>query len=407
MSEKCRKWCNVSSVRRNTDDVAFTVMSYNILAQDLLDFHANLYDKHEHAALAWPHRYDRLIAEINLVKPDILCLQELQEDHKEQLSSGLNNFDYDMIYKKRTGYKTDGCAIYFRRDLFNLIDHQGVEYYQPHVKRLDRENVAIIAKLSVKSNPHQRLVVATTHLLYNPRRQDIRLAQIQILLAELDRLAFTGRYANGTPKYLPTIVCGDFNLLPYTAPYVLLTSGFLQYENLTTNTLEPNMYGSPCGKELIPSLLGITDSCQHECLLDRVDEECKRHTRLYNSNDASTTPPLSPEYNLQTCKNFSQGNLKHCFRFCSAYKHGMTEAHTETSTFQGKWITVDYLFYTKLFNVGEKSPVDSNLKLVALYSLPTVQQAKEIYTIPNMYFGSDHFSLAGQFLLKADIDSKL
>ncbi|XP_058834341.1 protein angel homolog 2 [Topomyia yanbarensis] len=405
MSETCRNWQTVSSsVRCCPNDVKFTLMSYNILAQDLLELHANLYDLHDRVALSWPHRYDRLIAEINLIRPDILCLQELQEDHREQFSCGLNNCNYNIIYKKRTGDKADGCAIYYRKDLFNLIDHQDVEYNQPNVKRLDRENVAIIAKFGLKSNPNQRLIVATTHLLYNPRRQDIRLAQIQVLLAELDRLAYSGHYANGTPKYLPTIVCGDLNLEPYSAPYVLLTTGFLQYENLAANTLEPSDSKPLCGKVLLPSNLGITDDCRHECLLERVNEESKPRTRLHNSSSAYT---LSPELHQKSSENFSRGTLRHCFRFCSVYKHNIRKDYQEASTFQGKWITVDYLFYTKFFNIGENRLAESNLKLVATYSLPTVQQAKEIHTIPNMYFGSDHFSLAGQFLLRAEVDLKL
>lgn len=135
MSETCRTWKMIpSSTRRGPEDVQFTLMNYNILAQDLLEMHANLYDQHDPVTLSWPHRYDRLIAEINLVRPDILCLQEMQDDHKDQFSCGLANFNYEMIFKKRTGDKPDGCAIYYRRDLFELVDCHDVEYYQPGVK---------------------------------------------------------------------------------------------------------------------------------------------------------------------------------------------------------------------------------------------------------------------------------
>ncbi|XP_055628509.1 protein angel homolog 2 [Toxorhynchites rutilus septentrionalis] len=401
MSETCRNWRSVQcSARRSPDDVQFNLMSYNILAQDLLELHEELYDQHDAVALSWSHRYDRLMAEINLVQPDILCVQELQENHKEQFSRGLANFKYDVIYKKRTGDKTDGCAIYFKQDVFELLEYQDVEYYQPDVKRLDRENVAIIAKFGVRSNPNQKLVVATTHLLYNPRRQDIRLAQIQVLLAELDRLAYIGRYENGTPKYLPTIVTGDFNLQPYTAPYVLLTTAFLQYESLATNTLEPQMggNGSTFGKELLPARLGITDDCRHENSIDRVEPDSGCHSMLHNS---STTPAtVAPARDSKPNHMFGQGKLRHRFKFTSAYKHNLGEENAEATTFQGKWITVDFLFYTKFHNTSEKAFVEGNLKLVATYSLPTVKQAREIYTIPNMYFGSDHFALAGRFLLK-------
>lgn len=65
-------------------------------------------------------------------------------------------------------------------------------------------------------------VVATTHLLYNPRRQDVRLVQIQILLAELDRIS----KIHDIEANVPVILTGDFNLQPNTAPYNLLTKGF-------------------------------------------------------------------------------------------------------------------------------------------------------------------------------------
>ena len=67
-------------------------------------------------------------------------------------------------------------------------------------------------------------VVATTHLLYNPKRQDIRLVQIQILLAELDRIS----KIQDIEANVPVILTGDFNLQPNTAPYNLLTKGFNQ-----------------------------------------------------------------------------------------------------------------------------------------------------------------------------------
>lgn len=125
---------------------------------------------------------------------------------------------------------------------------------------LNRENVAIIAKLAPKDDPSATFVVATTHLLYNPRRQDVRLAQVQILLAEIDRIAYEldGHYA-------PVILTGDFNLKPYSAPYKLLTRGQLRYENLQARTLEQHDGNvvERSGKRLLPPGLGITDDCQH------------------------------------------------------------------------------------------------------------------------------------------------
>lgn len=120
-------------------------------------------------------------------------------------------------------------------------------------------------------NPDCWLVVATTHLLFNPRRQDVRLAQIQVLLSEIDRLSFICYNAAGRLVSAPAILTGDFNLQPNTAPYQLITEGKLWYERLSKHWLDQCNEGAEIarnGKELLPASLGITDACQHYENLD-------------------------------------------------------------------------------------------------------------------------------------------
>ena len=107
---------------------------------------------------------------------------------------------YDGIFKKRTGDNVDGVAIYFKKKIFDLVDYTSVEYFQPGIDVLNRHNVGLIAKLAVKrqtENEQQHVVVATTHLLFNPKRHDVKLAQMQLLLTELERFSFQGF------KYVP------------------------------------------------------------------------------------------------------------------------------------------------------------------------------------------------------------
>lgn len=106
---------------------------------------------------------------------------------------------------------------------------------------MNRTNVGIIAKFAsncLKDN--NEFVVATTHLLYNPRRDDVRIAQIQVLLAELDRLAVHSK----SMESLPVIVTGDFNSEQFTPPYRLVVDGWVDAENL-------------------PIHMEIMDNCQH------------------------------------------------------------------------------------------------------------------------------------------------
>jgi mRNA deadenylase 3'-5' endonuclease subunit Ccr4 len=41
-------------------------------------------------------------------------------------------------------------------------------------------------------SPDDKIVVANTHLLFNPRRGDIKLAQFMVLMAEIDKHAYMG-----------------------------------------------------------------------------------------------------------------------------------------------------------------------------------------------------------------------
>lgn len=65
-----------------------------------------------------------------------------------------------------------------------------MEYRHQSVPVLDRDNIAIIAKFAPTANLSKEFVVATTHLLYNPKREDVRLAQVQLLLSEIEKISF-------------------------------------------------------------------------------------------------------------------------------------------------------------------------------------------------------------------------
>jgi len=78
-----------------------------------------------------------------------------------------------------------------------------------------------------QSDPSSFVCVANTHLLYNPRRGDIKLAQLAILLAEINRLS---RLPDGSKS--PVVLCGDFNSSPQSPLYSFLTTGCLEYGGL-------------------------------------------------------------------------------------------------------------------------------------------------------------------------------
>lgn len=133
---------------------------------------------------------------------------------------------YHCEYKRRTGKKPDGCAVVFKRSRFSLLSHTPVEYFRRGIPLLDRDNVGLILLLQPvgTSSTSCRVCVANTHLLYNPRRGDIKLTQLAMLLAEIYRVA---RQADG--ETCPVLLCGDFNSVPWSPLYSFIKESKLEY----------------------------------------------------------------------------------------------------------------------------------------------------------------------------------
>lgn len=139
---------------------------------------------------------------------------------------------YQCEYKKRTGSKPDGCAIVFKSCRLSLLSSNPIEFLRPGDTLLDRDNVGLVLLLqphdaASSSGRPTSICVANTHLLYNPRRGDIKLAQLAVLLAEISRFS---RPPNGSSS--PVVLCGDFNSTPLSPLYRFLTTGRLNYSGL-------------------------------------------------------------------------------------------------------------------------------------------------------------------------------
>ncbi|XP_055316619.1 protein angel-like [Sitodiplosis mosellana] len=370
----------------------FVLMSYNILAQSLLCKHSHLYTENVAEFLEWPHRLQCIRNEIFEMKPAILCLQEVQQSHLEEIQNALQPMCYAKpLYKKRTSPDyDDGCAIFYDPQFFELIDHHYVEFYQPDVKILDRFNVAIIAKFVSKRLENLQLTVATTHLLYNPRRDDVRTAQLQVLLAELDRMSVHTK----TKEPLPIILTGDFNCLQFSAPYRLVNDGHINSTNL-------------------PLSCQIMDDCKH---MNVTIHQNRRRTALFNSSSGSndSAAEFASDDEGKDCVNVSDATIEYILSSGLPYNTGALwhylnlqptlVSNNMASTYQDKWIMVDYIFYTK-YSRRTLGPLTtptkySSLKLLANYELPIKQDCHNLGPIPNWIYGSDHYAMASEFVIR-------
>ncbi|XP_066944809.1 uncharacterized protein [Macrobrachium rosenbergii] len=398
--------------RVRKSDTVFTLLSYNVLAQQLLMDNQFLYRECNESHLDWRYRWALLQYEVQDLEPDVILFQEVQASHYySHFLPWLTHKGYDGVYKKRTGDKCDGCAIFFKTNKFSLVESCSVEYLQPRARKvLDRDNIGLVAKLASVTSPESQVCVATTHFLYNPKRHDVKLAQAVLLLAELDRICYRGE-KNGVTDYCPLIVTGDFNSEPHSALLDLFKEGRLRYEGLSSRTLNQHGTAPYLEAELIPRSLGITDRCQHSVLaqsrflenrsgrlfsladkrkieesLIRLENSGRAHQRLTGVGGGSLGPTPTGWYS-------------HSFHFNSVYRH-YTNRAVEATTFHNKWTSVDYVLYSRVYSQNRGQAVEGALKLLARYGLLTGRDAKRFAPLPSAVCPSDHFPLAAQFLLQ-------
>jgi len=331
------------------------LLSYNVLAQNLLQGHPYLYRDCPRESLDWSYRWAGLRREVDQLQPDVVCLQEVQFDSPDYFSTCYLPFfstrGYKHVAKARTGDKQDGCVIFFRSSMFALDTVSEMEYKIPRVSVLDRDNVGLVCRLTPLQQPCSPLVVATTHLLYNPKRDDIRLAQIALLLAEVDRLA-TPPSSAASSDYLPTILTGDLNADPTSPVFQLLATGSVQYAG------QRNRGGRALPSKLLPDALGLSDSCQWQVKLDQRGQGSSFQV--------------------------GSGGFHHSLGLRSVYP-----MHPGVSTFQDGWTLVDYIFHSS-------SP---RMQLAAKLRLPTAHQLARSSKLPSLVCPSDHLPLVADFLL--------
>ncbi|XP_029351760.1 protein angel homolog 2 isoform X1 [Echeneis naucrates] len=372
----------------------FSVMSYNILSQELLQDNDCLYTHCDPAVLLWDFRLPNLLAEIQHLDPDILCLQEVQEDHYEdQIKPALQRLGYQCEYKKRTGSKPDGCAIIFKSSRLSLLSSNPVEFFRPGDALLDRDNVGLVLLLRPnwalgQSDPSTFICIANTHLLYNPRRGDIKLAQLAILLAEISRLS---RIPDGSTN--PVVLCGDFNSTPWSPLYNFLTSGGLDYRGLQISMVS-GQESVPRGQRfLTPPIwsdsLGINQRCEYK---KRASDQSTCRTVEGAISSVTNTPAAAAS---------NSAWIEHSVKLQSSYQHlllpdgkpEITTCHARTA------MTVDYILFSPDSSSSLSGGGARGLQLLSRLSLVGPSELQEVNGLPNQHHSSDHLPLLARFRL--------
>lgn len=361
----------------SSDSDSFTIFSWNILCDRSARGDNFGYTPSE--ALAWSRRRDMIIDEMTGRDADIMCLQEMDgENFNEFFRPNLASRDYKGVFFAKSRSQTmaekeaknvDGCAIFYKNAKYILLDKQNLVFSREAIQRPDmkgehdvynrvmpRDHVAIIAFLENRQTG-SRIIVANTHLTWEPWHSDIKIVQVAILMEHLAKLAEgyakwpalkdkqLFKFANedsvdGTevaqvepapsmkydePTSIPLLVCGDFNSTRESGVYDLITQGSLS----------------------------------------------NSHTELGNNSYG----------------DFTRHGMSHPWGLKSAYSHiGELPYTNYTPDFRQ---TIDWVFYSM-----------SSMQVKGVLGEIDPEYMRRVPGFPNYYFPSDHIPLMMEFAVK-------
>lgn len=184
--------------------MSFSVVSYNVLAAAHVQ--RAWYPRTPALVLNSAWRVPALVGYVANLGADIICLQEMEIETFSALRLRLSSLGYASQYAPKRGGRPDGCATFYRRNLFELVDADVVAYGDGDGGEADSGNVALVAVLQ---SGGRKCVVANTHLTWDPpdipitaRRGD---RQAKQLLLESETIADAAD---------ARILAGDFNATP-------------------------------------------------------------------------------------------------------------------------------------------------------------------------------------------------
>lgn len=179
--------------------------------------------------------------------PDVWALQEVDMD--EILSKHLSGMGYEGIETPRmkigcgSGGRVDSCGVYYRKDRWTLLDQEvirlddlaimpakyqddeskngKIESVNNNLQGLQRgflrRNNALLIRLQSKISPETSVVIAATHLFWNPMYEYVKLCQMHYIMVRSKEFLKN--------ENEPFILCGDLNSLPGSTVHAYLTKG--------------------------------------------------------------------------------------------------------------------------------------------------------------------------------------
>ncbi|XP_076003276.1 2',5'-phosphodiesterase 12 [Genypterus blacodes] len=219
---------------------ALRVVSYNILADIYAQTELSktvLYPYCAPYALQLDYRQNLIKKELTGYNADIICLQEVDKGvFADSLVPAFDAFGLDGVFRIKDK-QHEGLATFYRRSKYKLLSHHDIVLSQAltsdpihaqllakvsaHAslkdKLIQRSTALQVCVLEELNAPSRKLCVANTHLYWHPKGGNIRLFQMGVALQHVSHVI--REVAPGAPL----IFCGDFNSIPNSGVFQLLS----------------------------------------------------------------------------------------------------------------------------------------------------------------------------------------
>ena len=199
-----------------TKQTSFRIATYNILATSYI--RPNYYPDTPMELLDERHRIPVLVQYLIDLQADVYCLQEVEHNTFQAIDAALRPMGYGRRLAKKGGLRPDGCATFFHRRRFDLVDSARLEYEEG----LGQSSSGHVAQIMVLECGARRIGVANTHLKWDPAglppAQQYGYQEARELLSTLQAEPH---------RDIPWLICGDLNADPTSdAVHAFVQAGF-------------------------------------------------------------------------------------------------------------------------------------------------------------------------------------
>ncbi len=327
------------------------------------------------------------------------------------------DLNMDFVYQKKFCIsKSDGNAIFYNEEKFELVKKFFINFNFKNASNYDQNDLlkknlsfpsnALFAILQTKNIDKKKILVVNTHLLFDPNRGDIKLSMIIMIKKSINLI-------KKIYKIEDVFFAGDFNLVPNSMLYDFITKQKIDLDINLKEYSNQEMMMENSNKNLEELILlgdrkfsnsnnkqknsKVIEKDLLERLINVSPVICNDNEEI---NFSLNNNFLKSEESINFLENLSMDNS-----FISLY-----------SKFNHKYLVEKQKYLNNKFNYENsfthfahdlKSTVDyifmssQNYYVKSVLNNPCVTYLTDLKkTAPNNFFGSDHFSLVADLVLK-------